>query len=496
MQRKIDASIFQKIGMDNPIDQERVNVVLQTCTALVHPDVSKSLVAFGRCLKRKMEEMDTLLEDNHRLLEVSRGDDEEFDALKNTHDVITAENTALKQQIQEMKDRMRRYHEEAKDLREIQKKATKSTAEIQNQLTALHAEKTVMKEEHEHALVTAKRQSNALKKQVKLLETDNQFLTKSNESKTAELKKAQKDFKNLNTEFHQSLDEKEATMIELIANSTHAKAALRDAVLELERTKTQAAADMDDARSELQRKDEHIAFITEHHQQREQMIRVGIHSEYQPMYEHLTGIVNRFQSAFSFRDKMVGMPSICPVPTKSGYIDSFRNIVQYWMSNPTESEGELHATFPCRITGYATALASIEQIYLIHSIAADMSLPLQPPFVLQCQGDSEDCWEELAFHEQLAMAATICKIYRRKSVNAEVDHHIVMSGRYVLSFSFTQAPDTSHVMNFHLTPLGDRPPPATRMILTEPMLFDGMRFANAEPYQASSSVMGAALNSA
>lgn len=463
----IDATVLEKVGVGSKKDQDQVVILLKTCATLVHPNVSNSLTQFGRNLKRKMEEMDELMSENARLVQDTR--DEDAHILE-----MTSENNTLRQQLAETKARMIKFKEEATDLREIQKRATKTSAEYLTQITALTAENKTNTDEWEHRCALAKRETNAAKKRCGRLEEENTFLKKSCEQKTAEVKKATADLNTLKKTIETTLDERESAMIELTSQAFESRTALETMRIAMDTMKNQATSDIDDMRSALNEKQARIAQMIDTKDHFMLTTRSTIEAEYQPIINHMTSTIQRFQSLPSFSDKIVGLPSICPVPTTSGYVDSFRNIILFWQSNPSDSEGKLNASFVCAMTGYSTSIASVEQIYLIRSIAADLHLPLQPPFLLQFRDCDE--WIELPFHEQLAMASMVCKIFRRRTVDPSVDHQIVMGGQFILTTTLKDS-----VMDFHLTPLNRAsPPPTTRIILTEPMLFDGMEFANSE----------------
>jgi hypothetical protein len=214
--------------------------------------------------------------------------------------------------------------------------------------------------------------------------------------------------------------------------------------------------------------------------------RVEIHAEYQIIIDSMNESIMRSQAMFSLQDKTTGLPAICPIPTKSGFIDSFRNIMLQWMAFPCDNEGELHASFRCSVTGIPTAIASVEQLNLIRGIAFDLNLAIKPPLYLEYANETTGQWEEFSFIEQVVMISKICKIYRRKAADCSIDHLIVANGNFLLTFHFQSIGDGQWSMGMRLMPLMAKSIPATRMVLTEPLAFEGLHFTNFPASQSPS----------
>lgn len=133
----------------------------------------------------------------------------------------------------------------------------------------------------------------------------------------------------------------------------------------------------------------------------------------------------------SLVDSLTGEVAVCPVPTRTGYIESLRNVATRWKTTPPDNDGELHATFPCPFTGFPTAIASVEQLMLVSRIAMDLGISTEPPLYLQCRRAEE--WESLPLMDQVGLLARACRIHRRKVATPQ-DALLVMYGQGVLNF--------------------------------------------------------------
>jgi hypothetical protein len=170
---------------------------------------------------------------------------------------------------------------------------------------------------------------------------------------------------------------------------------------------------------------------------------------------------------------------MCPIPTKTGCIDSLRNIMVQWKTMPCDNEGELHASFRCPLTGFTTSIASSEQMHLVRSIAFDAGLIIKPPFYIEYFDATREVWEEFLFSEQVTMISKVCKIFRRKITDCTTDHLVVANGKILLTFHMQQTGEELWALGFNLKSLVSvNVAFPIRMIVTDPFQFEGLEFAH------------------
>ena len=138
----------------------------------------------------------------------------------------------------------------------------------------------------------------------------------------------------------------------------------------------------------------------------------------------------------SFVDRGTGEIAICPVPTRTGHIESLHNVVTQWKTTPPDNDGELHATFVCPFTGFPTAIASVEQLMLVSRIATDLGISTESPLSLQRRRN--DKWESLPLTDQIGLLSRACRIHRRKVATPQ-DALMVMYGQGLLNFQLEEA---------------------------------------------------------
>lgn len=139
----------------------------------------------------------------------------------------------------------------------------------------------------------------------------------------------------------------------------------------------------------------------------------------------------------SLVDHLTGEVAVCPVPTRTGHIESLRNVATWWKTTPPDNDGEIHATFPCSFTGFPTAIASVEQLMLVSRLAMDLGISTDPPLHLQSRPTCDAEWESLPLVDQVGMLARACRIYRRKAATPQ-DALMVMFGQGTLHFALEE----------------------------------------------------------
>ena len=471
MLKVIDTSVLEKVGMDNAHERTQVVEVINACTTLLGQERNNSLLLFGRSLKRKIDEVDAVFLDNQRLLMETKRTEEDMLDFQTKATELSDENYKLKQQIEGLRNTMARLKEEAKDLREIQKQSGKSTADLRDKITNLTTELKSCDEKWQDKYAEVKKERSHFKKKTAALERENANLKKMCDQKSEEAKK-------LSDTIQENFDKRESELIEFNSKALETREALRK---EMDESKLKLQLEIDDMRNELEGKAMQISLMTASKNDFMQKTRADLHAEYQIIVDSLNQIITRSQAMSSFQDKTTGLPAVCPIPTKSGFIDSFHNIMSQWMSTPSDNEGELHASFRCAVTGAPTSVASVEQVTLVRAIACDMNYPVKPPLYLEIFNETSNQWEEFSFIEQLTMISKMCKIYRRKTMDGTVDHLVVANGQYLLTFQFNTFPDGRSSMAFRLMPLASNFVPPIRLVVTEPVPFEGLEFMHATP---------------
>ena len=475
MIKVLDVGTLEKVGMENVTERNHVAEVINACTILLGQERNNSLVLFGRSLKRKVEEHDSVLEDNQRLVAESHRNDEEYSAMTKSNEELVKANEILTQKVNTQQETIVRLTEEAKDLRKIQKQAGRTTAELHARMSAISNEKVALDESWQAKFITLRGEKSQLKKQHDELASKATKYKQALERKTSELQKVQLEMRTKESSFQTTLDERESTMIELSSAAHEHQQHVERAQAEI----TSLKHELQEVRSELANKTAELGTV-----------RAEIHAEYKDLYDTMNDTLCRVQAMPTFRDKTNGFQASCPVPTRTGFIDSLRNVILQWNSTPSDNEGEIHASFRCPITGFTTSIASSEQMNLIRSIAFDAGLSTNPPFYIQYLDPIRDSWEEFTFAEQVAMISRVCKIFRRKVVDSASDHLVVANGNMLLTFYLYQTDDAHWTLAFHLKSLvSTDPPPRVRMIITDPFPFDGLIFAYIadQPDEASSS---------
>lgn len=474
MIKVLDASILQKVGMENDVERNHVADVINGCTVLIGQERNNSLVLFGRSLKRKVEEIDTILEDNQRLVAESQRNDDEYSAVLKSNEQLTKANEDLAAQIDAHKQTIARLTEEARDLRAIQKQAGKTTGELHERISALSNENAALHESWQTKFVALKTEKGQIKRQLDAITGKATKCKQALERKTSELARLQLELKAKESSFQTTLDERESTMIELSNAGHESRRNLDSAHAEI----TGLKHELQELRSELSTKTLQLSNLEANNQEFTRITRADIHEEYKATLDTMHDALCRLQSMPTFRDKTNGYQASCPVPTRTGYIDSLLNIMLQWISTPCDNEGEIHASFRCPISGFATSIASSEQMNLIRNIAFDTGICTNPPFYLQFLDPVGDTWTEFTFTEQVGMISRVCKIYRRKMVDNASDHLVVASGNMLLTFHLYQTGDAQWTLAFNLKSLvSTDPPPRVRIIITDPFPFDGLIFA-------------------
>ena len=474
MIKVLDASILQKVGMENDVERNHVADVINGCTVLIGQERNNSLVLFGRSLKRKVEEIDTILEDNQRLVAESQRNDDEYSAVLKSNEQLTKANEDLAAQIDAHKQTIARLTEEARDLRAIQKQAGKTTGELHERISALSNENAALHESWQNKFVALKTEKGQIKRQLDAITGKATKCKQALERKTSELARLQLELKAKESSFQTTLDERESTMIELSNAGHESRRNLDSAHAEI----TGLKHELQELRSELSTKTLQLSNLEANNQEFTRITRADIHEEYKATLDTMHDALCRLQSMPTFRDKTNGYQASCPVPTRTGYIDSLLNIMLQWISTPCDNEGEIHASFRCPISGFATSIASSEQMNLIRNIAFDTGICTNPPFYLQFLDPVGDTWTEFTFTEQVGMISRVCKIYRRKMVDNASDHLVVASGNMLLTFHLYQTGDAQWTLAFNLKSLvSTDPPPRVRIIITDPFPFDGLIFA-------------------
>ena len=470
----LDESTLQKVGMENDVERNHVADVINGCTVLIGPERNNSLVLFGRSLKRKVEEIDTIIEDNNRLVAESRRNDDEYSAAIRSTEQLTKTNEDLVAQIDTQNQTIARLTEEAKDLRKIQKEAGKTTGHLHEKISALSNENAALHESWQTRFVALKTEKGQIKRQLDAITGKATKCKQTLERKTSELARLQLELKAKESSFQTTLDEREATMIELSNAGHESRRNLESAHAEI----TGLKHELQELRSELSTKTLQLSTMEASNDEFMRVTRSDIHEEYKAAFNTMHDALCRIQSMPTFRDKTNGYQSSCPVPTRTGYIDSLLNIMLQWISTPCDNEGEVHASFRCPISGFATSIASSEQMNLIRSIAIDTGICTNPPFYLQFLDPVGDAWTEFTFTEQVGMISKVCKIYRRKMVDSASDHLVVAGGNMLLTFHLYHTAEAQWTLAFNLKSLVSAdPPPRVRIIITDPFPFDGLIFA-------------------
>ena len=119
----------------------------------------------------------------------------------------------------------------------------------------------------------------------------------------------------------------------------------------------------------------------------------------------------------------------CPVPIRTGFVMQLGDIYNQWKLFPCDQEGSAYASFTCPYTGQNTSMASMEQVGLVASIAANLSIDTSAPLVFQYQLNNQ--WVNFSLLDQIRIASTCCKLYR-SGISDGYEPIMVCQERYVL----------------------------------------------------------------
>ena len=172
---------------------------------------------------------------------------------------------------------------------------------------------------------------------------------------------------------------------------------------------------------------------------------------------------------------------VCPIPTRSGYLMPIRDIINEWMHHPGDFQGEVHATFRCKMSGGDNSIASAEYLTLIRKIAKDMGISLKSPVSIYIR-QGNDPYHEVLFFEQLRVISTLCKMYRAREKEPE-ERILLYQGQRYFHAKLLKSKE-SETVSYQMTceygfniPTATQPRPHTLKIVAEPGIFPGLVFA-------------------
>lgn len=108
----------------------------------------------------------------------------------------------------------------------------------------------------------------------------------------------------------------------------------------------------------------------------------------------------------------------CPVFLGTGCVIGMRSLIRMWAQGPGLFDGEAHRAVTCPRTLEQTFVAPRAQVDFVRDMAeavgVDVAVPLRFEFTKPPRGE----WTEFILHDQIALASRVCKIYRRRSIEA------------------------------------------------------------------------------
>ena len=138
-----------------------------------------------------------------------------------------------------------------------------------------------------------------------------------------------------------------------------------------------------------------------------------------------------------FYDRIALDGATCPVFLGTGCVVSMRMLIGMWAQGPGQFDGEVHRAVICPKTREQTFVAPKAQVDFVRGVAEaigiDVALPLRFEYTMPPRGG----WVEFSFYDQIAIASKVCKIFRRRSVDAG-DFVIVGFSTMKMVFSLTE----------------------------------------------------------
>jgi chromosome segregation ATPase len=229
----IEADVLLKMGMGDSLQQTHVLSLIHTCCTFVTEERFESISTFGRCLKRKVLETETIADEVQALRADVKSKTAELEDAKTASALLNSEIADLKAQLRAERERMQRYREEAHDLREIQKHASKTTGELNSRISALNIELASSDSKWERKHTDAKRELSNVKRANSRLLEEAATLRKTVERKSAEAKAAKEQARALNADLHRLSDEREAATSEITDRALRFQTELEQARAEL-----------------------------------------------------------------------------------------------------------------------------------------------------------------------------------------------------------------------------------------------------------------------
>ena len=108
----------------------------------------------------------------------------------------------------------------------------------------------------------------------------------------------------------------------------------------------------------------------------------------------------------------------CPVFLGTGCVMSMRSLVKMWAQGPGLFDGEAHRVITCPRTLEQTFVAPRAQVDFVRDMAQAVGVDVAIPLCFQFTKPPRGEWTEFTFYDQIALASRVCKIYRRRSVEA------------------------------------------------------------------------------
>ena len=171
---------------------------------------------------------------------------------------------------------------------------------------------------------------------------------------------------------------------------------------------------------------------------------------------------------------------VCPIPTRSGYLMPIREIIDEWLNRPGDFQGEVHATFRCKVSGGDNSIASAEYLTLIRKIAKDMGITLKAPVSIYIR-QGNDPYHDVLFFEQLRVISTMCKMYRAREKEPEERILLYQGQRYFHAKMIKNK--VSEPVSYHMAceygfniPTATPPKVHHLKIVVEPGVFPGLTF--------------------
>lgn len=123
----------------------------------------------------------------------------------------------------------------------------------------------------------------------------------------------------------------------------------------------------------------------------------------------------------TFIDPIDKTTSVCPIPMSNGYLISLKHVYNSWKKDGVKhSSIDWNTIPPFKLPGSTDnqTLALPDQILLIHHIALDIGISVEPPFKVQynMQGQ-EDGWSDIMLTDQIRIASVM---YQMKHTQQEV----------------------------------------------------------------------------